>query len=283
MVHSVTKRNVAETRGGPQTQRHLQRPALGPKRWFFDLWSWVYDVPWVQRLTYRPIHDAVIEALSRGQYARILDIGCGTGQLAARLVKAVPSAHVVGCDFSAGMLGHAAARGANLRLVRGDAGRLPFADGAFDAIVSTEAFHWFPDQPGALAECFRVLRPGGRLLLAVTSTPATPVSTLFHLGSRLLGEPFYWPSRSQAREWIETAGFLVEHQRRVPRYGDILLPPVLTHAVRPTGSGPRRRLPHSRRRAARHAIHRRGAISGGRASTAGRSARRRGLDEAHME
>lgn len=207
--------------------------AIGPRRWFFDAWSRVYDVPFVQRNTYRPVHDAVVEALGDPRRARLLDLGCGTGQLAGRLARAFPRAHITGCDFSAGMLERAAARCPTVRLVQGDAGRLPFADAAFDAVVSTEAFHWFPDPAAALAECFRVLRPGGHLLLAVVNTPAEPVSELFHLGSRLLGEPFYWPSGRQAREWITAAGFRIERQQRLARYGDLLLPPVLTDAVRP--------------------------------------------------
>ena len=225
--------------------------AVGPKRWFFDAWSLVYDLPWVQRSTYRPIHDAVVEALGRPRRARILDLGCGTGQLPARLADELPDARIAGCDFSAGMLRRAAARCPGAQFVQGDAGQLPFADGVFDAIVSTEAFHWFPDPARALAECLRILRPGGHLLLAVTQTPAVPVSELIHLGSRLLGEPFYWPSRRQAREWIETAGFRVERQRRVSRFGGMLLPPVLTDAVRPAGFAPRRRLAPTALRAPR--------------------------------
>jgi ubiquinone/menaquinone biosynthesis C-methylase UbiE len=112
-------------------------PPPGPTRGFFDAWSRVYDFPLVQLATYRPVHDAVLGVLASEPCARVLDIGCGTGRLAERLVTAsnVPSLRsVVGCDFSAGMLAHAAerlARGGATRaaaLVRGDATRLPFAD-----------------------------------------------------------------------------------------------------------------------------------------------------------
>lgn len=220
--------------------------AVRPQRWFFDAWSRVYDAPWVQRRTYRPLHDAVLTLLDGERPQRILDLGCGTGQLTARLAEASPRTRTVGCDFSAGMLERAAERCPRTPLVRGDAGQLPFADRTFDAIVSTEAFHWFPDQRRALAECFRVLRPGGRLLIALINTRAVPVSEVFHLGSWLLGEPFYWPSRAQMREWIGAAGFRIAAQRSIVRFGVPLLVPILTEAVRPLvaarAPAPRRRV-----------------------------------------
>lgn len=224
--------------------------AVGAKRWFFDAWSRVYDAPWVQRATYRPVQDAVVESLRHAAPQRVLDIGCGTGQLAHRIAETFAPVRVVGCDFSPGMLRRAAARSRAVRWVRGDAGRLPFRDCSFDTIVSTEAFHWFPDQGAALAEFFRVLAPGGRLLLAVVNAPAVPVGRVFWLGSRLVGEPFYWPTTSQMRRWAESVGFRIERQRRVFRLPGFLLPPVLTCAVRPArhrlGSGASRHPQHSR-------------------------------------
>jgi SAM-dependent methyltransferase len=242
-------------------------PDAGPKQWFFDAWSLIYDLPLVQRATYRPVHDAVLHALgpaagvgSAGPLpsfggtqdragslqspksdrllaappiSRVLDVGCGTGQLARRIQRARPAAGVVGCDFSAGMLRRAAVRSREVRWIQGDAGCLPFHDGSFDAVTSTEAFHWFPDQQAVLRECYRVLKPGGRLLLAMVNTPASVVSDAFYAGSRLVGEPFYWPTRREIRERVEAAGFVVERQQRVFRLPGFLLMPVLTHAVRP--------------------------------------------------
>src|SRR5262245_16217027 len=119
-------------------------PESGPKKWFFDAWSRIYDFPVVQRATYRPVHDAVLRALTAPAAYRVLDIGCGTGQLAARIKQTRPVTYVVGCDFSAGMLRRAAERDARVRWVQADAARLPFDEGVFDAVTSTEAFHWFP-------------------------------------------------------------------------------------------------------------------------------------------
>lgn len=208
----------------------------GPTRGFFDAWSRVYDFPLVQLATYRPVHDAVLSALAAEPWSRLLDIGCGTGRLAERVAEARPDARVVGCDFSAGMLEHAAERlgvHAGVSLVRGDATRLPFADAAFDAAVSTEAFHWFPDQDAALTELRRVVRPGGRLLLALVSPPFELIADAFEAGMRLVGQPLWWTSPARLRAQVERAGFAVERQRRIFRIPGFLLPPALTVARRP--------------------------------------------------
>jgi ubiquinone/menaquinone biosynthesis C-methylase UbiE len=208
-------------------------PRRGPDRWLFDLWSLFYDAPLVQRLTYRPEHDAVLGELSRGAPRRVLDLGCGTGQLAARVRRELPHAEVVGCDFSRGMLEHAARRTHGLPLVRGDAQRLPFGPASFDAVVSTEAFHWFPDPGAALAEIHRVLAPRGRLLVSLVNPPAEWLSRAARGVSRLVGEPLRWPTRPRMRHQVESAGFRVDAQRAVFRLpAPFLLPSVLTLATR---------------------------------------------------
>jgi SAM-dependent methyltransferase len=219
-------------------KRRINRlPAMaagGPTRWFFDLWSIFYDQPLVQRLTYRPVQDAVAGALRALRARRILDVGCGTGLLAARLGNEIDGVQVVGCDFSHGMLRQAAGHAPHLPWVQGDALRLPFRTASFDAVVSTEAFHWFPDQAAAVAEFFRVLAPGGRALVALINTPNETVRAAFRTGSRLLGQPFDWPTRERLSALFEGAGFGVETQRRLWRLPTgLLLPPVLTVAVRP--------------------------------------------------
>jgi ubiquinone/menaquinone biosynthesis C-methylase UbiE len=210
------------------------RATRGPDRRFFDLWSLFYDAPLVQLVTYRPVHDAVMRVLGRLSPRSVLDVGCGTGLLAARMRRQLGAVRVVGCDFSRGMLHRARARDVACGWVRGNALALPFRDGSFQALVSTEAFHWFPSQPDALREFFRVLAPGGYVLIALINPPFEGVSRAASAGSRLIGQPATWPTRGRMRRQVEQAGFRVESQRRVLRIPFALaLPTVLTVAVRP--------------------------------------------------
>jgi ubiquinone/menaquinone biosynthesis C-methylase UbiE len=100
---------------------------------------------------------------------RILDVGCGTGYLLGRLAARVPQAEVLaGIDAAPAMI--EAARGAaadiRLRFVVGVAEQLPWPAASFDLVVSTTSFDHWADQRAGLAQCARVLSPGGCLVLA---------------------------------------------------------------------------------------------------------------------
>lgn len=101
---------------------------------------------------------------------RVLEIGCGTGKLTILLKRDQPSAEVIGCDPDPRVLRRAqrkARRLSGIRFERAYAQRLPYADGEFDRVLSSMMLHHIYQEakPAAVAEIFRVLRPGGSLHL----------------------------------------------------------------------------------------------------------------------
>ena len=102
----------------------------------------------------------VLEWLAAQPGERILDLGCGDGQLTQRI--AATGADVVGVDASPEML--AAARSRGIDAQEGRAELLPFADRSFHAVFSNAALHWVRGQDEMMAEVRRVLRPGGRFV-----------------------------------------------------------------------------------------------------------------------
>ena len=99
---------------------------------------------------------------------RVLDVACGTGVLARHLAGRVgATGSVVGLDANDGMLEVAARRAPEVSWREGRAEELPFEDGTFDAVVSQFGLMFFDDRPRAIREMNRVLRPGGRLAVAV--------------------------------------------------------------------------------------------------------------------
>ncbi|MCS7478099.1 methyltransferase domain-containing protein [Umezawaea endophytica] len=101
---------------------------------------------------------------------RVLDLGSGPGFLAVEMAGEVGADGVVcGIDPAASMLAMAERRsGGAVEFRQAGADRIPYPDGGFDAVVSTQVFEYLEDVPGALAEVRRVLRPGGRLLVMDT-------------------------------------------------------------------------------------------------------------------
>src|SRR5690606_31844415 len=107
------------------------------------------------------------EAAHLAPAARILDVACGPGIVVEALAPG--AAEVVGCDITPEMLEKARSRAeaaglSNVRFVPAWAERLPFPDGAFDAVVSRSAVHHFPDPSAAIREMARVVRSGGRVI-----------------------------------------------------------------------------------------------------------------------
>jgi ubiquinone/menaquinone biosynthesis C-methylase UbiE len=187
----------------------------------FDRWSRWYDLDLLQLLFFRPTHRMLLEHLSPTD-RQILDVGCGTGAFAARVLTQRPQTRVWGVDLSGGMLrrcrGRCFASDQQFQIVQADSERLPFADGTFDAVTCAHSFHHYPRQAAVVAEMHRVLRPGGRLLLA-DGDRDRPWGRLLFEGLVVFLEGAVHHMKSRAlRQLFRDTGFVdvSQHRRRGP-------------------------------------------------------------------
>ncbi len=142
----------------------------------------------------------------------VLDLGCGAGHTALRV--AAKAGQVVGIDVTGEMIAVAtslaASHGiANVTFRQGDVSALPFDDGSFDVVTSRQSAHHYANPERALAEAFRVLRPGGRFLLIDTIAPEDPALDTFLNCFELLRDASHVRDH-RASEWLRMlsgAGF----------------------------------------------------------------------------
>lgn len=117
------------------------------------------------------VNGQALEALSVGPGEEILELGCGHGRTLARLAAQQPTARLWGVDPSEVMRRAATRRNragvaaGRVQIEDGHSGKLPFESELFDAAFSVHTIYFWPDLSEGLVELFRVLRPGGRLLL----------------------------------------------------------------------------------------------------------------------
>jgi demethylmenaquinone methyltransferase/2-methoxy-6-polyprenyl-1,4-benzoquinol methylase len=187
---------------------------------------------------------AVTRILDATNGERVLDLAAGTGTSTQAFTKL--GAHAVACDFSLGMLAEGKRKNHGIAFTAGDALRLPFKDGSFDATTISFGLRNVADTKQALEEMYRVTRPSGRLVVCefsrITVKPADAVyrryllDILPKIATRTARNPeayIYlaesiqaWPSQPELAKMIEAAGW------QSVRWRDLSLGIVAVHVGR---------------------------------------------------
>jgi len=168
---------------------------------------------------------ATVRAIDPQEGERILDIAAGTGTSSVALTKT--GATVVAVDFSAGMIEEGRRRHPELEFIQADAEKLPFTDNEFDAVTISFGLRNINDPRQALSEMYRVLKPGGRLVITEFSKPPRAVFRAGYAAYMKYVMPAVvkvassnseaytylnesikaWPDQGELSRWIRGAGF----------------------------------------------------------------------------
>jgi len=169
---------------------------------------------------------ATVRAVDPQPGERILDVAAGTGTSAAALQRA--GARIVAVDFSPGMIAEGRRRHRNVEFVQADATKLPFGADEFDAVTISFGLRNINDPKAALAEMYRVLKPGGRIVICEFSRPPLAIMRAgYHaylrwvmpvVADRLSSNPEaytylkesieHWPDQAELSRWLRGVGFV---------------------------------------------------------------------------
>lgn len=175
----------------------------------------LYDLGIRLTLPERKVKSRLLEIAAVRDDFQVLDLGCGTGTLLLLAHRMYPRAHLSGVDVDSAILKRARKKaqreGAPIRLERASATSLPFPDASFDRVLTTLVLHHLDGdgKAGALAESFRVLRPGSEVHIADFGAPRGPLTRLAswlveYIGREHIQENF----RGMIPGMVAAAGFV---------------------------------------------------------------------------
>ncbi len=169
---------------------------------------------------------AMVRAVAPQPGERILDVAAGTGSSSAALARS--GARVVAVDISPGMIAEGRRRHRKIEFIEADAMALPFGDNEFDAVTISFGLRNITDPKAALAEFYRVLKPGGRLVVCEFSKPPVAIFRAAYntylsrvlplVAGRTSSNPEAydylaesiraWPDQPELSKWIRSVGFI---------------------------------------------------------------------------
>ena len=168
---------------------------------------------WRMNSGHSKLTDWGLKHVSIEKHHTILDVGCGGGRTVSKLAALATQGKVYGVDYSEESV--AATKRTNAQWIElgrveirhGLVSQLPFPDGMFDLVTAVETHFWWPDLPGDMREVFRVVKPGGTLVLVaeVYKGANTTVSKLAEKYASRTGMTLL--SVDEHRELLSEAGF----------------------------------------------------------------------------
>ena len=137
----------------------------------WNFWADKYDKLWVQKYSLKPTRDYITKALTDINYKniKILDLGCGPGELISELTKKFSNIEVTGIDFSEKMLEISNKRNPSAKHIKMDTANLYELEDQYDIIVCTHSLPYYKEPKNVFKELHRVLKSNGKILVGFAS------------------------------------------------------------------------------------------------------------------
>jgi len=189
----------------------------------WDFWAARYENLWVQEHSLKPTRKLVVGEITGllektvAGPVRLLDIGCGTGQLLEELASLYlrEKLELTGIDGSRKMIEIAQKKKiSGISFLTGDVHNLPFSEHSFQFITCCHSFPYYRDQAGALKEMARILKPGGSLLLIQAAENSFYDKLIMKMVKCTTGKAVY-PSDTAVRALVKRSGLVLEAQKKL--------------------------------------------------------------------
>lgn len=136
----------------------------------WNFWAKRYNKLWVQRYSLRPTREYILSLFSENTISKkVLDLGCGPGELINELFVKNPNLDIVGLDFSEGMLNVSKENNPNSRHILMDVEDLHKLDEKFNIIISTHSFPYYKNPEKVIKDLHNILGDGGKVYIGFAS------------------------------------------------------------------------------------------------------------------
>lgn len=137
----------------------------------WNFWAAKYDKLWVQKYSLKPTRDYILEAVSQNinRKSKILDLGCGPGELIRELFNKYEDVDITGVDFSEGMLQVSKSRNPKAKHIKMDVSKLHKINEKFDLIICTHSLPYYKEPKKVMKELNRLLNDEGKVFIGFAS------------------------------------------------------------------------------------------------------------------
>ena len=174
----------------------------------WDFWAKSYDKLWVQKYSLRPTREYIKSLFNNSEPAKVLDLGCGPGELINELIEINPNLDIVALDFSKAMINISRTKNPKAKHILMDVGDLNKLEDKFNIIISTHSFPYYKEPKKVMENLYNLLENNGQIHIGFASGDSLYDKIALFFVKFTTG-PANYPSDTEFKELIETL-FTVE-------------------------------------------------------------------------